>query len=179
MCIRRGMTGEHDLLSGIVEADECYVGGKPRKRNRRDDEPEHPRGRGTRKLPVIGAVARGGDVVAEPSPRVTGRSLSAFLNRKIDRTASLLITDQFPSYRRMRQGMRHATIDHAVRYADGLVHTNTIEGFWSLLKRAWYGQHHHYSRDHATAYVVEACYKYNVRNAADPFGSFIRDAVTA
>ncbi len=65
MCIRRGMTGEHDLLSGIVEADECYVGGKPRKRNRRDDEPEHPRGRGTRKLPVIGAVARGGDVVAE------------------------------------------------------------------------------------------------------------------
>ena len=79
----------------------------------------------------------------------------------------------------MRRGMRHATIDHTVRYADGLVHTNTIEGFWSLLKRAWYGQHHHYSRDHAAAYVVEACYKYNIRNAADPFRAYIRDAVAA
>ena len=65
--------------------------------------------------------------------------------------------------------MRHATVQHAVRYVDGLVHTNTIEGFWGLLKRAWYGQDHHYSREHSTAYVVEACYKYNTRFQTNKF----------
>ena len=70
-------------------------------------------------------------------------------------------------------------INHSERYADGLVHTNTIEGFWSLLKRAWYGQHHHYSNDYSAAYVAEACYKYNNRKASDPFSAFIRATVAA
>ena len=179
MCIRRAMAGERRLLSGIIEADECYVGGKPRKRNRREDEPEHPRGRGTSKLPIIGAVERGGNVVVQPSPRVTGRSLKAFLTCNVDTDSSLLITDQFPGYRPMSRTMRHATVDHTVRYVDGLTHVNTIEGFWALLKRAWYGQHHHYSKTHAGAYAVEACYKYNIRKLADPFSLFIRDAVAA
>ena len=179
MRIREAMTGERGLLAGIVEADECYVGGKPRKRNKRDDEPEHPRGRGTRKLPVIGAVERGGDVVAQPSAKVTGRSLTAFLTRNVDTRGSLLITDQFSGYRPMSRLMPHATIDHTVRYADGIVHVNTLEGFWALLKRAWFGSHHHYSRRHAAAYVVEACYKYNARKASDTFGTFLQGAVAA
>ena len=49
-----------------------------------------------------------------------------------------------------------------------------VEGFWSLLKRAWYGTHHHYSKGFAIAYAIEACFKYNVRNAANPFESFIQ-----
>ena len=79
----------------------------------------------------------------------------------------------------MRRHISHATIDHSVRYADGLTHTNTIEGFWSLLKRAWYGTHHHYSKLHAFAYSIEACFKYNTRHLTNPFESFIQGTVTA
>ena len=74
----------------------------------------------------------------------------------------------------MSRLMRHTTVDHTVRYADGMVHINGIEGFWALLKRAWYGSHHryshHYSRRHAAAYVIEA---------SDTFGTFIQGAVAA
>ena len=74
--------------------------------------------------------------------------------------------------------MHHATVDHSVQYVDGITHTNTIEGFWALLKRAWYGQHHHYSKRHTFAYVIEACFKYNVRKVTDPFLPFIQSTVT-
>ena len=180
MRIRDAMVGsDADMLSGIVEADEAYIGGKPRKRNRRDDDSNNaPRGRGTRKLPIIGAVERGGKVVAQPSIRVNMSALTDFLIRNVEPEA-LLITDEYRGYGAMRNHMRHATIDHSVRYADGMVHTNTIEGFWSNLKRAWYGQHHHYSRKFASAYVIEACFKYNIRNSLDPFNSFLRSAVAA
>ena len=179
MQIRAAMVGERKLLAGIIEADEVYVGGKPRKGNRRDDDDEAPRGRGTSKLPVIGVVERGGEVVAEPSPRVTGKTLAAFIGRHVDKSASVLMTDQFPAYKPVGRTMPHATVDHTVRYVDGQVHVNTIESFWALLKRAWYGQHHHYSRKHAAAYVVEACYKYNIRKLGNPFGVFMRGAMAA
>jgi hypothetical protein len=179
MQIRAAMVDERELMSGIVEADECYVGGKPRKRNRHrdDDEPKAPRGRGTSKMPVIGVLERGGKVAAQPSNRVTGRDLQAFIERHVDKDASVLMTDQWPAYRRIGRTMRHAFVDHAARYVEGLIHVNGIEGFWALVKRAWMGSHHHYSRQHAHAYIVESCFKYNIRDEANPFGAFIRDAV--
>ena len=70
--------------------------------------------------------------------------------------------------------MPHAVINHKVHYVEGYKHTNTIEGFWGLLKRAWFGSHHQYSRKHADAYVHEACWKYNARKLDDPFSTFIR-----
>ena len=160
-----------------MEADETYVGGRPRKPNKRKDDVKYPRGRGTDKLPIVGAVERGGNVVAQPSPQITSRDLSAFLQKNVDRDA-LLVTDQFRGYWGMSKRMRHTTIDHSVQYSEGLVHTNTIEGFWSLLKRAWYGTHHHYTKGFALAYAVEACFKYNARKASDPFSAFIRSAVS-
>ena len=179
MRIRRAMIQDsNDLLSGIVEADETYVGGRPRKPNKRKDDWNHPRGRGTHKLPIIGAVERGGKVVARPSLQVTSQDLGAFLRRTVDSDA-LLVTDQFAGYNGVSRWMRHASVDHSVQYSEGLVHTNTIEGFWSLLKRAWYGTHHHYSKGFAMAYAVESCFKYNIRGVADPFGAFIREAVAA
>ena len=178
--IRKAMNNsDAEMLSGIVEADEAYIGGKPRKRNKRDDDQNNaPRGRATRKLPIIGAVERGGRVVAKPSIRVNMSALTDFLTQNVEPEA-LLITDEYGGYNAMHRHMRHATIEHSVRYADGIVHTNTIEGFWSNLKRAWYGQHHHYSRKFAPAYVIEACYKYNIRKSTDAFGSFLRSAVLA
>ncbi len=79
----------------------------------------------------------------------------------------------------MRRYVRHATVDHSKQYVDGMVHTNTIEGFWSLLKRAWYGSHHHYSRANAFLYVAEAAFKYNIRKVSDPFNAFLRSTVAA
>ena len=180
MRIREAMTSsDAEMLSGIVEADEAYIGGKPRKRNKRDDDNNNaPRGRATRKLPIVGAVERGGNVVAQPSIRVNMSALTDFLTKNVEPEA-LLITDEYRGYNDMRNHMRHTSIDHSVRYADGMVHTNTIEGFWSNLKRAWYGQHHHYSRKFAPAYVIEACFKYNIRKSPDAFNSFLRSAVMA
>ena len=176
MRIRRAMVDEGTLLSGIVEADEAYVGGKPRKPNRRDDDKPSTRGRGTDKLPIIGAVERGGRVVAKPSLKVDVAALTSFLNETVDK-ASLLMTDAWGGYRQMSRHMRHVTVDHSKQYVDGLVHTNTIEGFWALLKRAWYGTHHHYTDKHSIAYVVESCYKYNARNSGNVFEGFLQGAV--
>ena len=177
MRIREAMADENVLLSGIVEADESYIGGKPRKPNRREDYVPGPRGRGTDKLPIIGAVERGGKVIAKPSLKVDAATLTSFLNDKIDADASLLITDNYTGYTTMHHHMRHVTVDHSKQYVDGLTHTNTIEGFWSLLKRAWYGSHHHYTKKHSVAYVVEACYKYNARSHSNVFEGFLQGTV--
>ena len=176
MRIRGAMVDEDALLYGIIEADETFLATDGS--SGRDDDDPPKRGRGTKKLPVIGALARGGKVVAQPSPKVTAKRLQAFLSRHVDPEDSVLITDEFPAYNRMGEWVPHFTINHAVAYAQGIVHTNTIEGFWSLVKRAIFGQHHHYSREHAAAYIVEACFKYNNRNNANPFDAFLQEAVT-
>ena len=179
MRIRRAMAesdADAGLLRGIVEADETYVGGKPR-RNRDDDPPK--RGRGTRKTPVLGAVERGGDVVAQPADNVRGDTIAEFLTDNVSRMSQLM-TDEFPSYRRIGRGMAgHFTVDHSKYYVNGPFHTNTIEGFWSLVKRAWYGTHHHYSRRWIGAYIAEACYKYNIRKASNPFSELIASVFVA
>jgi transposase-like protein len=172
---------QNTLLHGIVEADETYVGGKPRKGNRRDDDKPNKRGRGTSKTPVIGVIERGGRVVARPAKRgeLSSKGLSKFITTFVDTAASLLITDEYPGYRGMSKMMRHATINHEIAYADGYIHTNSIEGFWALVKRAWYGQHHHYSRRYMPLYISEACYKFNYRGKADTFDGMIATMVRA
>jgi len=179
MRIREAMVDEGVLLSGIVEADEAYIGGKPRKPNKREDDRPSKPGRGTDKLPIIGAVERGGKVVAQPSLKVDAKALTSFLNKVVDADSSVLVTDTWVGYNRMREHMRHITVDHGRQYVDGLAHTNTIEGFWSLLKRAWYGSHHHFSDGYSIAYVVETCFKYNSRGRKDVFESFLAGAVAA
>ena len=174
--IRAEMTNKqsHILLRGIVEADETYVGGRPRKRNKRDnDEPKAPRGRGTRKTAVIGAVERGGKVVAKIAGDLTGPGVLKFLRWNVDATDSTLITDEYGAYRAVRSVFSHETISHSERFVDGDTHTNTIEGFWSLFKRAWYGQHHHYRKHYIPLYVGEACWKYNERRNDQAFDTFL------
>ena len=75
--------------------------------------------------------------------------------------------------------MAHAVVNHSYEYANGPVHTNTIEGFWALIKRAWYGSHHHYSRKYMPLYVAEACYKYNHRQSEMVFANSIKMFVGA
>ena len=157
--IRAAMAAaEMHLLQGMVEADETYIGGKPRKGKIRSKNkelpppppPNNPRDRGTRKTPVIGAVERGGKAVARAADGtgdLTGQGILRFLKTTIDPVGSLLITDEYTAYQVASPLYGRAVIKHKERYADGHTHTNTIEGFWSLIKRAWYGSHHHYSRN--------------------------------
>lgn len=171
---------EHDqfhseLLQGIVEADETYIGGKPRKGNTGSSgqgggDKSH-RGRGTKKAPVVGIMERGGRVIAKAvaSSDLSAKGLASFIMRFVNPAGTLLITDEYGGYQKMSDLVNHATINHRYRYADGLTHTNTIEGFWSLVKRAWYGQHHQYSRKYMPLYIGEAAYKYNHRSTKNGF----------
>lgn len=134
------------LLQGIIEADDAYIGGKPRKSNKRSDNEPSKRGRGTKKTPIIGAVERGGNVVARVAIELTGREILQFIMSNVNPNDSRMITDEYHAYKAIRSRIPHEVINHSERYVDGDIHANTMEGFWSLLKRAWYGTHHHYAR---------------------------------
>ncbi len=152
------------LLKGIVEADETYIGSKPCKRNKKNDnDPKNKRGRGTKKTPVIGAVERGGKVVARVATDLTSKGILQFIRDNIKSEDSVLITDEYKAYNMVRKSIDHRVINHSEHFVDGEIHTNTIEGFWSLLKRAWYGQHHYYQRGFTPLYIAEAVFKYNHR----------------
>lgn len=168
------LTKERDLLQGIVEADETYVGGKPRKGNRRDDDKPSKRGRGTKKQAVIGAIERGGRVVARVADDLSGKGIVRFLLNTVDPNGTILITDELSAYNAAREFNR-AVINHSEAYAEGETHTNSIESFWSLLKRAWYGSHHHYTKHYMPLFIAEACWKHNERRNPDAFGSFMRE----
>ena len=164
------------LLQGIIEADETYIGGKPRKENKKEDREPAKRGRGTDKTPVIGAVERGGKVMAQVAENLTGRTILEFIKRAVKIEDSELMTDEFHAYNAIGREMKHQIVNHQEQFVDGDVHTNTIEGFWSLLKRAWYGQHHHYSVGYTPLYVAERCYVYNYRDIDCIWTKFINES---
>ena len=165
------------LLHGIIEADETYIGGKPRKENKKEDREPAKRGRGTSKTAVIGAVERGGQVVAEVAKGLTGRDILEFIKRVVNVKKSELMTDEYHAYNALGNQLKHHVINHQEQYVDGDKHTNTIEGFWSLLKRAWYGSHHHYQTAYTPLYVAERCYVYNYRNLECIFTKFVNESV--
>ena len=165
------------LLQGIIEADETYIGGKPRKANKKEDREPAPRGRGTSKTAVIGAVERGGQVIAEVAKGLTGRDILEFIRCVVNVKESELMTDEYHAYNALGSQMKHEVINHQEQYVDGDKHTNTIEGFWSLLKKAYYGTHHHYSTGYTPLYVHERCYVYNNRHRETIFWKFLNESV--
>ena len=176
MQIRKAMTQaeQRHLLTGIVEMDETYVGGKPRKGTRGENEDgSHKRGRGTKKAPVIGAVERGGMVTARhvQKDKMKAKNMRAFVRENVDTSNANLITDEYKGYLGMSRVLPHAVIKHQDWYVDGDIHTNSIEGFWGLLKRGMFGQFHSVSGKHLQRYVDEFCYRYN-RRGDDPFDAF-------
>ncbi len=170
MQIRKAMAQAEgrDLLKGVIEMDETYIGGKPRKGK---GEPPRKRGRGTDKAPVVGAVERGGKVSAKAVKKesMKARHMRAFVRERIKTHESELITDEYMGYRGMEKVLPHRVIKHEKWYVDGDVHTNTIEGFWALLKRGMFGSFHSVSRKHLQRYVDEFCYRYNLRDAKPTF----------
>ena len=167
MQIRKAMaqSEQRGLLTGIVEMDETYIGGKPRKGTTGDGpDGQHLRGRGTSKTPVVGAVERGGKVTAKATDKtkLRGRHLRAFVRDRIDTSTADLVTDEYKGYLGMGKVLPDSVIKHQDWYVDGNIHTNTIEGFWALLKRGMFGQFHSVSHRRLQRYVDEFCYRYNL-----------------
>ena len=168
MRVRCAMVDETPMLEGIVEMDEAYIGGKPRKRSNKTDistiKPK--RGRGTRKTAVVGIVEREGGkrVVTEVADHLTSKNMLAMLRRYVNTEKAIMMTDEARFYIKFEEVIQHLVIKHKERYADGIIHTNTIEGFWSIVKNGIRGEYHVLSKKYLPFYLAEFAYKYNSRN---------------
>jgi len=175
MChkIRAALIEPETKLGGIVEVDETFIGGKAKNRHwaKRDGKPG-PTASG--KVAVVGAVRRKGNVIARVIDNVKQSTLEAFVNEAVSEKVSLLCTDQWVGYHHLGEKFNHGTVDHAKRqYVVGAVHTQTIEGFWSIFKRGIVGSFHKVSRKYMPLYVAEFQFRYNNRFNDDIFGRAI------
>lgn len=170
--IRKAMaTDQMDLLKGIVEMDECYIGGKPRKQVKKHDDsddeqpPQNKRGRGTKKTPVVGMVERDGNVKTQEfnGIKLTAKNLMELVRKSVDTENSTLMTDEYKGYHKMKNIIDHKAVFHAYEYVNGNIHTNTIESFWAILKRGIVGQFHKVSKKYLQNYLNEFEYRYNNR----------------
>jgi transposase-like protein len=170
--IRYAMTPDFapPKLTGIVEADETYVGGKTRNRSRAERLALRAQGyrrmpkQDNYKVPVMALVQRGGEVRALVVPTITANNVREVLLRNID-TSARLMTDESNLYNRVGKPFAsHEAVKHALyEYVRGEAHVNSAESFFSRLKRQLYGTHHAVSKKHLHRYVAEVAFKHNTR----------------
>ena len=142
---------------GIVEVDETLIGGKTKGKGR---------GHRENKTWVAGAIQRGGQVRLERIPNVRRATLHAFIGRAVRDEAEAIYTDELKSYLSIADhDTRHETVHHsAEEWVVGDVHTNSIEGVWSLFKRSIMGSFHKVSKKHLDRYLEELEWRFNNRN---------------
>jgi transposase-like protein len=109
-------------------------------------------------------------VVTKIARRVDGKTLRQFIREHIDADNTTVMTDEFSGYLSLATFVAHKTVNHKVQYVSGNIHTNTLEGFWSLLKRGMIGQYHKVNKRYLPRYLDEFSYRYNNRKIADVFG---------
>ncbi|MHB8156585.1 MAG: IS1595 family transposase [Desulfocucumaceae bacterium] len=184
-----GNKEQEEFFNTIIEIDETYVGGKPRKENKYDDDDTssatNKRGRGTNKTPVVGVIDRDNKKiyckVALPNKKgqkLTGKQLFDILNKvcKQDNN-NTVISDKFKDYNYLeKQNIVLLRIDHQKMFSQGDTHTNNIESFWATLKRGVYGIYHHISLKYMQRYVDEFCFRYNNRER-DMFRLVLEQAI--
>lgn len=164
-------TGTFDKLSGEVEMDETFIGGKPRKGQVKNKQ-EARLWTEQKKTKVFGMVERGGRVYARVIPDREARTIMPHVRERVDPDA-LIYTDEWKSYRGLpREGYRHKRVNHASKnYVIGDAHTQTIENFWSLLKRGLKGTYVAVAPVHLARYLDERMFTFNER-AHNDFGRF-------
>jgi transposase len=167
------MAQDTTLLKGEVEADETFIGGKPRV-GKPMTRQEHL----DRKTVVVGAVERGGRVRASVAHF---RSDAHAYVREFVLPQSVVYTDEYTGYRGVERGYFHKRINHSEKiYVSGAVHTQTIEGFWALLKGGLQGTYHSVSLKHLQSYISEYAWRYNHRDDAQAmFRTLVLRAATA
>lgn len=162
MChqVRQAMNERPIKLKGDVELDETYMGGKKK----------GTRGRGAKgKTPVFGAVEREGKLDASVVEDCKAKTLMPIVQETVE-VGSNVMTDEFRSYGKLaRFGYNHEHVCHSAKeYVRGIVHTNSLEGFWSQLKRGISGTHIWVSQKHLQRYINEFAFRYNQRAGDAP-----------
>lgn len=150
----------------VVEADEAYIGGKETNKHKSKRQKGMQGGKG--KEPVVALVERDGRVRSQHMPEVTAKNLRLALVTQVDRK-SYLMTDEHGGYVTVgREFAGHGTVNHGIEEyvrTGGFHHTNTVEGYFSILKRGIVGTYHHVSQQHLKRYLAEFDYRYNERQA--------------
>ena len=149
-------TDGDDDLSGHVEIDEAYIGGKSKEVGRPGPE--------SKKTGVLGMVERGGDLMTHVIPDAKTNTLMPLITDNVEK-GSTISTDEMQGYKKLRNhDYTHGAVKHSAEQSkDGIHHTNSIEGVWSQLKRSIKGTHVHVSRKHLPKYLGEFEYRYNMR----------------
>ncbi|MDQ2945169.1 MAG: IS1595 family transposase [Acidobacteriota bacterium] len=169
--IRFSLTdGGAGLLSGEVEADETFIGGKARNMHAWKRAQKITGTGGKDKTAVMGIVERGGKIRTSVVPNRKKKALQAEVRKHVE-AGSALYTDALKSYEGLGE-FQHQVIDHAVSYVDGKVHTNNCENFWSLLKRGLNGTYVSVEPFHLFRYLDEQSFRYNNRKELNDYDRF-------
>jgi transposase len=163
-------------LSGTVEADEAYIGGR-RKAGTKPRDGSKPKK--SRKDPVFAVVERGGRVIARHVPRLTQSNVMPTLTKYV-LPASTVYTDEWAVLGDLNsRGFTHRRVKHGARvYVEGDVHTNTIEGFFSLVKNGIRGVYHSVGTRHLQSYLDEYAFRYNHRNVPAPMFKLVLSQIS-
>lgn len=154
-------------LSGEVEVDETFIGGKARNMHKEAKARKIQGRRGPEGKAIVAAVLeRGGKVRAKVVDKRKKKDLQALVREHVE-PGSELFSDALKSYEGLDGEFVHQVIDHAVAYVDGNVHTNCMENFWSLLKRGIGGTYVSVEPYHLFRYVDEQAFRFNERHATD------------
>jgi transposase-like protein len=169
---RAAMKGDVMPLSGIVEIDETFVGGKEANKHK---SKRHGKTGSYGKVAVIGAIARKGMVVAKVIENTDTATLDSFVRRTVSKDVKLVATDEHSGYRLLGADMDHRVVRHSQgEYVVGTTHTNSIESFWSLFKRGIIGSYHKVSKQYLPLYVNEFAWRFNNRKNPVMFADLIQ-----
>lgn len=174
MRLRCAMKTDVLPLTGEVEVDETFVGGKAHNMHARDRK--RAALTGTKgKVAVIGAISRKGMIVAKVIENTDTKTLDDFVHETVSKNVKLIATDEHSGYRLLGRDMNHRVVKHSAgEYVVGTTHTNTIEGFWSLFKRGIIGSYHKVSKEYLPLYVNEFAWRFNNRKNPAMFADLLQ-----
>lgn len=163
------VSDEDNKLTGTIEADETFMGGAEGNKHK-NKRTENTQGRSVAtKTAVAGVISRGGELRAQVIADTSGYHLRPFIVKNVA-FGSNLMTDEWKGYKGLKQLFKHKSIDHSIsEYVNGDVHCNSMENFWSHLKRGVTGIYHSVSKKHLQSYIDEYQFRFNTRSFSESF----------